>query len=1626
MKRRFSWLHLTDFHFGLKGQNCLWPTLREPFLEDLTKLHDLSGPWNSVFFTGDFVQSGSAEQFAEMQSAVLDRLWEKLRELGSGDAVLLAVPGNHDLERPDPKVDDPAVDGLLNAINFDAIAEKFWNTPDGAYRRVITSAFAAYSGWWKQTTHRPNSDFREGLLPGDFACTLPCGEYRIGIIGLNTTFLQLQGGDFKKRLVWNPRQIHQVTGGAVDDWLKNHNIALLLTHQGPDWLTPESEKLGATEIAPPGRFAAHFFGHMHETKLSYLKIGGGEVTRECQGSSVFGMEKYGEPPTTIRTHGYAAGYVEFSELGNVASFRVWPRVATSKIGPWRFIPDYDNANLSDDQGTHHESISVRRKTQRLSEKVTIVSQTVSRSNFVAIPKLTWPADLPIEMPDSMLLRPESRVVRFHHLREPLRDTIIGWAIDPDEPIKLRLQAGEGGSGKTRLLIEVCDKLEQAHGWRAGFMDKTQSIESGFSVLLAEGQPCLVVVDYAESRTTEIVDLVRTTLSSKNIPLVRFVLLAREGGDWWDRIAEAARTDYAAAAILRGVNTKTGPYRMAKERIEPEDRHSLFQDALQDFSNHKNAPVPSISKPDLSSDFFGTPLFIHLSALAHVQGQPNQDGQELLSMALGHERSFWRRLLDCAALPIELLSALEQAVALLTLSNGGRSARQAKELLNRTPRLRELRPELRTNVFDLLRKIYPMEGGLMGLQPDLLGETLVSEALAQDDELLDVALGAASGQEERRYALTVLTRLARRIPSEERWLKRALERNLIDISDDALSVGVETGSPMPKVHAEVLRSAERGERRQAVEKLRSKLPKETTNLAELTVEIRRQTVSFLDEKKSGNSAKRHIALSEAFSALAFALRGKGLLVEAANAASEAARYATIVFRSDSVHDRSRLADVLANVAGHFGEVGRFGEGLEAAEKAENIRRKLAEKQPSIYTAAWASALSNLAGRLSDVGRLTEGLQAAERAEHIHRSLAKKQPSAHNADWAISLSNLASHLSHVGRFEDGLKAAEQAERLRCDLAEEQPDIYIQDWATSLNNLAGHLREVGRFEEGLKAAEQAERLRRNLAEKQPDAHTADWATSLSNLAGHLSEVGRFEEGLKVAEQAERLRCSLAEKQPDAYTADWAVSLNNLASHLSEVGRLKEALTAAEQAERLRRSLAEKQPHAYTAVWASSLNNLAGHFGQVGRFEESLKTAQQAERLRRKLAEEHPDAYTADWATSLRNLANRLSDLGRFDEGLKAAEQAERLRRELAAVRPNPFTADWAESLSNLGTHLSYVGRFEDGLKAAEQAERLRRELATRQPDVYTADWATSLSNLASHLSELGRFEEGLKAAEHAELLQRGLAERQPDAYAANWATTLLNLGGHLTDVGRLEEGLRATAQAERLQRGLAKKQPDTYTAHWATSLSNLASHLNDVGRFEEGLQAAEQAELLRRGLVAKQPDAYTADWATSLSNLAESLVIAGQFAPALDAAKAAIEHIKTFAERYPRVYNPWLGYGRRILAESLLKMEKLEEAAEQARKSAGIWTEIAKDRQNFEALQIAKTFRILITCEIALGQREAAISVIGKMFSLLRRPLEVNPKLLQPLLSEVVDLGRTIDGDAVVQAIPNDLLAILNSGR
>src|SRR5580698_7795154 len=101
MTQVLRWLHISDFHQGVSGQDqdWLWPQVRPWFYRDLKQMSQkLGGPFDLLFFTGDLTQSAQPQQFADL-NVMLNDLLAQMKDLGP-EPVLLEVPGNHDLLRP--------------------------------------------------------------------------------------------------------------------------------------------------------------------------------------------------------------------------------------------------------------------------------------------------------------------------------------------------------------------------------------------------------------------------------------------------------------------------------------------------------------------------------------------------------------------------------------------------------------------------------------------------------------------------------------------------------------------------------------------------------------------------------------------------------------------------------------------------------------------------------------------------------------------------------------------------------------------------------------------------------------------------------------------------------------------------------------------------------------------------------------------------------------------------------------------------------------------------------------------------------------------------------------------------------------------------------------------------------------------------------------------------------------------------------------------------------------------------------------------------------------------------------------------------------------------------------------
>ncbi|NRD46155.1 dynamin family protein [Corallococcus exiguus] len=354
------WLHLTDFHQGMGSQKWLWPGMRERVFEDLARLQKkMGGPWDLVLFTGDLTQRGSTEEFQYFEDS-LARLWAHLQELGS-NPLLLAVPGNHDLVRPVPR--KATVKALGTWWSDPDISDEFWKDDTSDYRRLVAEAFKPY-GDWQRASRFHGQPLTPGLLPGDFSFTFPKDGVKLGVVGLNSAFLQLTAEDFKEKLALDPRQFQAACGGDSSDWLAKHDATILLTHHPQDWLHSQAAMSFEQEILAGGNFTLHLFGHMHRGASGSIRRGGGTPHRFIQGPSLFGLEEFGGNNEVQRIHGYMAGRIDFEESGGRLS--IWPRVGTLKEGNFRMLGPDPTAILDEREAWSEPFTPRRMKHGRLS------------------------------------------------------------------------------------------------------------------------------------------------------------------------------------------------------------------------------------------------------------------------------------------------------------------------------------------------------------------------------------------------------------------------------------------------------------------------------------------------------------------------------------------------------------------------------------------------------------------------------------------------------------------------------------------------------------------------------------------------------------------------------------------------------------------------------------------------------------------------------------------------------------------------------------------------------------------------------------------------------------------------------------------------------------------------------------------------------------------------------------------------------------------------------------------------------------------------------------------------------------------------------------------------------------
>ena len=125
-------------------------------------------------------------------------------------------------------------------------------------------------------------------------------------------------------------------------------------------------------------------------------------------------------------------------------------------------------------------------------------------------------------------------------------------LDRPGPVRVRVITGGGGSGKTRLALELCEQRAAA-GWDAGFATSSKMkslLDAPNRSTWGWQRPTLVVIDYAAQHAEKLGPWLDelADAETRGLPPLRLLLLEREArteSGWWREVFESG--GYGAAA-----------------------------------------------------------------------------------------------------------------------------------------------------------------------------------------------------------------------------------------------------------------------------------------------------------------------------------------------------------------------------------------------------------------------------------------------------------------------------------------------------------------------------------------------------------------------------------------------------------------------------------------------------------------------------------------------------------------------------------------------------------------------------------------------------------------------------------------------------------------------------------------------------------------------------------------------------------------------------------------------------------------------------------------------------------------------------------------------------------------------
>ena len=417
---------------------------------------------------------------------------------------------------------------------------------------------------------------------------------------------------------------------------------------------------------------------------------------------------------------------------------------------------------------------------------------------------------------SQLLRAGARTARFRSRTAEL-ERLTAWCAGAG--VRTHLVSGPPGVGKTRLALELADRLAATGTWDVVFLAPNARPQ------LNKRRPLLVVVDDAETRQQHVAGIMHATTAGPAAAPIRLLLLARTRENWRDGLPSEVNTS---------------------EELAPPDNvrfgHAdAARDAADDYAGALTAMGFSCSPPDREflaglTDAPDLPGAMQASVLAGLLGSTGRAEEQLLR----HELACLQRASDEHEL--ELPAEVVQGAAVTALLCGAASETAALTALGHVPALQDA--GIRIRAARWLRDLYPPAASRRSPYWDeSLSDPLTEELIAAvvtPGFLMGMLMETT--QEQDRRALSVLARAAATRPGLRVCLTELLSV-LPGLSPVAVDVALTGGYPVPL--AEALTSLARNAALPA--ELLEAIPAGTTVLGEFPVLLAESLVEVYERR-----------------------------------------------------------------------------------------------------------------------------------------------------------------------------------------------------------------------------------------------------------------------------------------------------------------------------------------------------------------------------------------------------------------------------------------------------------------------------------------------------------------------------------------------------------------------------------------------------------------------------------------------------------------------------------------------------------------------------------------------------------------------------------------------------------